>query len=312
VARQRSARVATLGSPARRPAVPGSPLRPRVASPLRRRIVAGALVVASLALLSVYFRESNDGPLHGVQSTGAAILRPFEVGAERVARPFRDASNWFSGLVDAKSENEKLRKQLDDLRQLYIQNENAAAENAQLQKLLRYQHSPRYPQGFTSISTSIISRPPAQFVRQVEIDAGSNQGVRLDAPVVTNDGLVGHVTKVARNVALVTLLTDETSAASGVDLKTRATGIVSHGQSTGDTLVLDRVTKDQVVNRGDVVVTAGWRSGRLTDLYPKGIPIGLVTSVGERDTDSYKSIQVEPFVDFSALESVIVLVARGH
>ena len=269
-----------------------------------------ALVVVSLVLLSVYFRESNDGPLHGVQSTGAEILRPFQVGAERVARPFQDVSHWFSGLLDAKSENAKLKKQLDDLRQLYIQNQNAAAENQQLQKDLHYVTGPRYPQGYTSIVTSIISRPPTQFAREVEIDAGSNQGVKMDSPVVTNDGLVGHVSKVAKNVALVTLLTDETSAASGVDLKSRATGIVRHGQSTGDTLILDRVTKDQVVNRGDVIVTAGWKSGALTDLYPKGIPIGIVTSVGQLDSASYKFIQVDPFVDFGSLESVIVLVAR--
>src|SRR5204862_4273532 len=127
VPRSRSARVATLGAPARRPTLPGSPIRPRFGSPVRRRIVATGLVLASLALLSAYFRESDSGPLHGIQSTGAAILRPFEVGAERVARPFRDAANWFSGLVDAKSENAELRRQVDQYGQLLIQNQTAAA-----------------------------------------------------------------------------------------------------------------------------------------------------------------------------------------
>jgi rod shape-determining protein MreC len=306
VPRPRSARVATLGSPARRPALPGSPLKPRFGSPLRRRIVATALVVASLALLSVYFRESAGGPLHGVQSTGAAVLRPFQIAAERVARPFRDAANWFSGLADAKSDNAKLRRELDKYRQIVIQNQTAAAENDELKKLLRYQRSAQFPAGFTGIATRVISRAPTQFVQQVEIDAGSNQGIRVDAPVVTADGLVGHVTKVARSISQVTLLTDETSAASGLDPKTHATGIVRHDESTGE-LILDRVTKDQVVNLGDIVVTAGWRSEKLTDLYPKGIPIGAVASVGQVDTESYKLIQVEPFVHFSSLESVIVL-----
>jgi rod shape-determining protein MreC len=147
-------------------------------------------------------------------------------------------------------------------------------------------------------------------VEQVEIDAGSDQGIRLDSPVVTADGLVGNVTKVAHSVSLVTLLTDQSSAASGLDPKTKATGIVRHDPATGD-LILDRVTKDQVVEIGDIVVTAGWRSGKLTDLYPKGIPIGSVASVGQVDTDLYKRIQIEPFVQFSALESVLVLVPTG-
>jgi rod shape-determining protein MreC len=299
--------VATLGAPARRPTLPGSPIRPRPGSPVRRRLVVAVLVLVSLALLSAYFRESDSGPLHGVQSTGAAVLRPFQVGAERVARPFRDAASWFGGLVDAKSENAKLRRQLDEYRQLLIQNQTAASENETLKDLLRYRDSAAFPKGFTAVATRIIGRAPTQFVQQVEIDAGSNQGIRLDSPVVTGDGLVGNVTKVARNVALVTLLTDESTAASGLDPKTKATGIVRHDPA-GGALVLDRVTKDQVVNLGDIVVTAGWRSGKLTDLYPKGIPIGSVSSVGQVDTDLYKRVQVEPFVDFSALESVLVLV----
>jgi rod shape-determining protein MreC len=274
---------------------------------VRRRIVVGALVVLSLALLSAYFRESDSGPLHGVQSGGAAVLRPFEIAAERVARPFRDAANWFSGLVDAKSENAKLRREVDQYRQLVIQNQTAVAENKELKALLRYRDSAQFPSGYTGLATRVISRAPTQFVQQVEIDAGSNQGITLDAPVVTADGLVGNVTKVARNVSLVTLLTDESSAASGLDPRTKATGIVRHDPATGD-LILDRVTKDQVVQIGDIVVTAGWRSGKLTDLYPKGIPIGSVASVGQIDTDLYKRIQIEPFVHFSSLESVLVLV----
>ena len=74
-------------------------------------MVVGILAVLSLALLSVYFRESNDGPLHGAQDVGATAIRPFQVGAERVARPFRDLYGWFDGMLTAKDENEKLREE---------------------------------------------------------------------------------------------------------------------------------------------------------------------------------------------------------
>ena len=73
---------------------------------------------------------------------------------------------------------------------------------------------------------------------------------------------------------------------------------------------MDRVTKDQVVLPGHVVVTAGWRSGKLASIYPRGIPIGTVTHVGQSDVGLYKDIQLTPFVDFSSLESVIVLVPK--
>jgi rod shape-determining protein MreC len=95
---------------------------------------------------------------------------------------------------------------------------------------------------------------------------------------------------------------------SAVDVRTSANGIVRHGRASRSTLVLDRVPKADVVRVGDMVVTAGWESPRLSSLYPRGIPIGRVTSVGQTDTDLYKQVLVEPFADFGSLDAVLVLV----
>jgi rod shape-determining protein MreC len=114
---------------------------------------------------------------------------------------------------------------------------------------------------------------------------------------------------VASNVAQVTLLTDDSSAVSVLDIATDASGISQQGIS--GSLTVDRVTKDQVVKRGDVLVTAGWRSGDLSSLYPRGIQVCQVTQVGQSDTDLYKQIQCQPFVDFSTLEAVLVLAPKA-
>src|ERR687885_450865 len=87
------ARLAVLGSAAQRSASASYSSRTRNA--VTRRAVMGVLVLLSLALITVYFRESAGGPLHKTQGVGAAILRPFEVGAERIARPFRDVYGYF-------------------------------------------------------------------------------------------------------------------------------------------------------------------------------------------------------------------------
>ena len=120
------------------------------------------------------------------------------------------------------------------------------------------------------------------------------------------DGLVGTVTRVTPNAARVRLLTDESSAVSALDLRTGASGIVEHGQS-GDSLVLSRVSKKEVVHEGDEIITAGTRSGELASRYPKGITIGHVTFVGQLNTDLYLQVLVVSDVDFSALDSVLVL-----
>lgn len=271
--------------------------------------MAGVLVFVSIVLITIYFREPAGGSLHGVQSGGAAVLRPFEVGAERVARPFRDGYGWFAGLVHAKSQNASLRSQVDRLSQQVIQNQTAAQQNAELKRLLHYAGSPSFPAGYDPVTTEIISRPPSEFQQQVGIAAGWTSGIRKDDPVVNQDGLVGRVTQVAHDTAQVTLLTDPNLSVSALDLTTKASGIVSHGQGRG-TLILDRVQKSLVVDRGDWIVTQGWRSGPLTSLYPKGIPIGVVSGASQNDVDLYWQVQVSPRVDFGSLQSVIVLVPK--
>jgi rod shape-determining protein MreC len=300
-------RVAAIGSPA--PRSGSSTQSARASAVVRRRAVVAVLTIVSLALVTVYFRESDGGVLHGVQSTGASVLRPFEVAAERVARPFRDAAGWFGGLLDAKSENKKLRKQVDDLRQEVILTQSALRENTQLKRLLAYLQGPTFPKDYRPITARVIARAPSQFTQQIVVSAGKNDGVAKHDAVVTADGLVGEVTKVANRVAQVTLLTDPTSAVSALDIHSNADGILQLDQS-GSSLILDRVTKDQIVEEGDVVVTSGFRSGDLSSLYPRGLPLGVVTSVSQSDTDIYKKIQVDPYVDFPNLEAVIVLVKK--
>lgn len=308
--RNRSARVAALASAQGRPPTSAS-LQSRAATVFRRRLVLGVLVVVSLVLVSVYFRESSGGSLHGVQSGAASVLRPFEVAAQRVARPFRDAAGWIGGLAGARSKNKRLQREVDKLRQEKIQNEELQRENAQLRKLLAYRRSKRFPVDYRGIGVDIIAQPPSQFQQRVVLNAGSNDGIQVHDPVVTADGLVGQVTKVTRNTCQVTLLTDQTSAASARDSKTGASGIVLHDPSSSS-LILDQVPKEDVVNRGDVIVTAGWRSGNLASIYPRGIKIGRVRSVSQLDTDSYKRIQLDAFVDFGSLESVLVLVPKAR
>jgi rod shape-determining protein MreC len=307
VPRNRTARSAVLGLGVRRPAPRPFPSRNR--SAVRRRVVLGSLVLLSLALITASFRERPDGPLHDAQGAIADALQPVEVAIERVARPFRDAYGWTKDLFDARSENERLRAENEQLKQQVIQNESALQENPRLRSLLNYKNSPAFPQEFDGIAAEVISQPSRAFDQTIVVAAGTNDGVTVDAPVVTADGLVGTVTRVTANAARVRLLTDESSAVSALDLRTGATGIVEHGQS-GDSLVLSRVSKKEVVRRGDEVITAGSRSGQLASRYPKGIKIGHVTLVGQLNTDLYWQVLVVSDVDFSALDSVLVLISR--
>lgn len=267
--------------------------------------MVGILALASLTLLSVYFRESPEGRLHDAQGLGATALRPFQVGAERVARPFRDLYGWFDGLVTAKEENERLRAQLDRLRRQTIGNQTAAQENVELREALALKDIPRLDK-YRRVNTRVIGYPPAQDGSEIVIAAGSDAGIQRHAPVLSGGALVGEVSEVAPHQALVTLVTDESLAVGARDLRSNATGLVEAG--SGGSLEFNRVTKAKDVLEGDLVITAGSRDDRLPSLFPSGIPIGTVTSVGQSDTEPFKQIQVTPHVDLSSLYVVTVLV----
>jgi rod shape-determining protein MreC len=306
VPRGRSARSAALGVTVRR--IPSTKIGPRGAGALRRRLAVGSLVLLSLILITVSFRSADDGTLTGVQDVGASVLRPFAVGFERLAQPFRDVYGWTDSLLDARSEAERLSAENRELRQEVIRSEFALQENEFLRDLSDYIDGPRFPDDFHPLVAEVISRPGVAFAQAIVIAAGSNDGVRVDDPVMNADGLVGTVTRVTARTALVQLLTDQEAAASALDVRTGAQGIVRHARGTRETLVLDRVRKQDVIRRGDEIVTAGWRASGLSSIYPKGIAIGRVTSVGQTDTDLFQQVQVDPYVDFGALDAVIVAV----
>jgi len=282
----------------------------RFSGPVKRRIVLALLVVLSLVMITVYFRESDGGAMHSIQNAGSTVLHPFEVGATRIAHPFQDLYNYMRGLIDAKSDRDKLQTELDRVRKRLIKLQFAARENKQLTRSLHYLSGPKV-KDYRPVTTEIISKLPSEFEQRVVIAAGSGSGVQDDDPVVDPDGrLVGKVSKVAGGQAQVTLLTDEDTAVSAIDIDTGAEGMVRHGHGPGTTLFLDQVQKSEHVALNNRIVTAGWHQGSLSSIYPKGIPIGIVSSSNFFSTDLYASIQIAPYVDFSSLSSVIVLVKK--
>jgi len=297
---------AVLGSSVPRPRPQPFPSRNR--STLRRRVIVGVLVFLSLVLITISFRAGSGGPVHSVEGAGATVLRPFEVAAERVARPFRDVYGYFAGLVHVRRENSHLKQQVNELRQKELLGQSALEQNRALRNQLKFIDSPRFPVDYAPVNTRIISWA-SEFEQQVVIAAGSDSGIKQDTPIVTNYGLVGRVTDITGSSAQVTLLTDENSAVPARDQTTGAIGLVRHGQGE-NSLLLDFVRKESNVQEGDVIVTAGTRSKQYPSLFPGGIAIGVVTSVGQSDTALYKQIQIDPYVDFSALDAVTALITH--
>lgn len=255
----------------------------------------------SFALLTQYFRESREGPVHRAQDQALRFLAPLQQGTARVAEPFRDGWNWVSDLFAAKSENQRLRSEVEDLRQRVAQEQMTQRENEQLRDLLKLQRSRIYPRDMTLVPARVIARSTSAWYSTVTVDVGSDQGVGLYDAVVNGQGLVGKVTNVTGDASQVTLVTDQDSYVDAMVLPGGARGVLS-GSVTGD-LTLDYVDKGQKVDVGQVVVTSGMKGS----VFVRGIPIGTVAAVGQQDVELYQSIGVTPFVDFHTLDLVMVV-----
>jgi rod shape-determining protein MreC len=268
----------------------------------------GGLIALSLVLITVSFRSSA---LDGVQGTAAGILRPFEVAADRVSAPFRDTISWFHGLADAKSENAKLRKQVDALQEKLVLDEGALQENVQLRKALQFLGPPSLA-NFDRRHASVLTNPQSALDESITIAGGTHDGIRAGDPVIDDSGgLVGTIDRAWASVARVTLLTQGQNVTATDLTNPAAVGVIRSG--SGGALIFDRVPKAPSVQVGNIVITAGsLGKGALPSIFPRGLRIGTVSSVSNNDVNTFKTIQVEPFVDFSSMQSVIVLVPRAQ
>jgi len=283
-----------------------TPYPSKARSALIRRTVIVVLVLLALTLLTISFRSPTSGALHSVQGAGSTALRPFQVAATRVAQPFRDAYDYVDGLANAKAQNARLKKQNEQLRLAALVAAGKLAKYPAYEKLLHLEQGSAFPKDFRAVNASVISYPDGPFTHQITISAGSSSGIRTNSPIVSGDGLLGRVTDVSPDTAVVTMLTDPESFVSARDLHSRVRGMVQAGSA--GTLVLSQVPKQLRVVKGDEIVTDGTRNPRYPDIYPYGIPIGRVSSVGVTDTATFLQVQVQPFANFGSLDAVAALV----
>lgn len=285
-----------------------TPYPSKARSALIRRTVVVALVLLALTLVTISFRSPTSGALHGIQGAGSTALRPFQIAAIRIAQPFRDAYDYVDSLANARAENQRLKKENALFRKELLQRSAAAARYPSLLRLMRFEQRPRFPGGYDVVNTEVDGFPGGPYTHSLEIAAGSSSGVRKDAPVVSGAGLVGIVSNVFPDSAVVSLIDDPNRFVAARDLKTKVRGMVHPGP--GGTLILDQVSKQLEVKDGDVLVTDGTHNARYPDLYPYGLPIGRVTSVGASDTATYLQVQVQPYANLGSLDAVGVLVPK--
>lgn len=233
-----------------------------------------------------------------------------------VYRPVSKLTAFLGGVHDLRQmyqENAQLKADLQNYSKLQVQLQEAQSANAKLQQMLGFKQDNKL-NNYRLVPARVIERDPSQWSSQVSIDLGTRDGVKNEMPVVAADGsLVGKILKAGNSSSTVVLITD-TQIGDGVAAKVLSTskpseppyGIVVGAPNQPGELQMNFISPLLNVEKGDAVVTSGYGG-----IYPVGLIIGHVVSVGSDAQGLSQTAVVQPAADFDYLSDVFVAVPKG-
>ncbi len=278
-----------------------------VPDPQHQRPSKAALVLLLLAcftLITLDARGGDGSPVDPVRSAVGEVFGPVESVTAAVVRPITAVPRFFTTTGALRSDVARLEAENSHLKGQLATSSADRNRAAELDGLLA--SSKR--SGRALVPARVVAMGPAQsFSRTVTIDAGTSSGVHPDLTVLNNDGLVGRVIRADRHTATVLLVVDRESVVGGRLGSNLEVGFLRGRGQVGDESRLDLDLVDGAVApaRGDVLVSWGSRNDAP---YVAGVPIGVVESVFSSPRQLSKQAVIRPFVDFSSLDLVGVVV----
>lgn len=271
------------------------------------RTVLALLLLASFTVITLDARGGAQSPLDPARAAAGNAFGPVESTTADAVRPFAAVPDFFrttghlrNDVAALKAENSRLRSELAG---------TSVARNraAELDGLMASSQST----GYALVPARVVAMGPAQsFSRTVTIDAGRSSGVRPDMTVLNNDGLVGRVLRADRSTATVLLLVDRESVVGGRVGSSMEIGFLRGRGQVGSRarLDLDLVDASASAAKGDSLVTWGSKNGAP---YVAGVPIGRVDAVYSSPRQQSTQAVITPYVDFTSLDLVGVVVDRS-
>jgi len=262
----------------------------------RELLVVGFLLLYPFAMFLSRGGQARDPNAldRGVITVSSWLQSGLGWGIEGMASLWRG----YVGLRGVRTENVLLRQQYTRLLTQVHALEEARTENQRLRALLEYSQAAAGPE----VPARVVGVNPVATLLSVRIDRGTDHGVQKNMPVVTADGVVGHVERVTSSYADVVLLRDRNNAV-GVRVQRSRARASAVGAGKDLALRLDNALRTEDFQDGDVVITSG------TDgIYPPGLVVGTLARVKKSDFGMFQSGEILPAVDTSRLEEVLVLV----
>lgn len=247
---------------------------------IKEYLILSLLIVISLILLFSndnaqirYLRAVAVGFVGAIQSGVSAVPNVFEIQKENqfLREKNIQLSNELSALKEAKLENIRLSKILG------IKDKNISGV----------------------IIARIVNKTLIQSRNTITLNVGESDSVKVNMPVITDDGLVGRIVSTSKNYSIAQIVYNRNLNISVKVQRSRVDGILSYDGSGN--LIINNVPKSADVKTGDLIITSQY-----SNYFPAGIPVGTVIEEGNLD-NLFKKIIIKPLVSFSGLEEVFVL-----
>jgi len=260
------------------------------------------IIVLVLILVGTIHNTSVPRPdISRLEGLWRDVLSPFQWLFSRIAGFFQNQFAEINRWRGLKARNNELEARVAQLEEEVLRLRNYRRENEWLREALDFREEGNHD----LLVAEVIGRSPSNWESTIIVNKGQAHGVTSGMAVVTQAGVVGTIINSSRHTSTVLLIVDAQSATGGLVQSTGDLVLVEGGQMDQRTLLAKPLSRDTVVEVGDVIVTSG-----LSRIYPKNLPIGEVVAVEPRQYDLSFAAIVEPFVDFTRLEYVLIVMPQ--
>ena len=255
------------------------------------------LVLLSITLITLDFR-GDSGIIDTIRDGATDTLAPVRNVADSAFSPFADAFQGVTGYDELSDENAELKARIDELEGEARQGEAGRKELKEALDLLGVDFIGDIP----TVSARVVGAPVSNFEQTIELDRGTSDGVDVDMPVVSGDGLVGRVVQASRSRAMVRLITDPGSSV-GVRFTRSDEIAIAEGEGADRSMSVGFVETTVRLRPRELAVTSGLNDS----VFPAGIPVGRVLEAESTPGELQQRVTMSPVADLEHLRFVRVL-----
>ena len=266
-----------------------------------RKVAALIFVFISVFCL-VFFAARGKFETPIANKTVALIFSPFQGAVSWISDKFIFVKTTIDDIVNVHEQNKMLLAEIEELRAKNLEANEFEAENQRLRALVDYKQSATQ---FDLLAARVIGRDTATWSSAIIINRGSADGVENDMTVVTELGLVGHISEAGINTSKVQLILDPRSSVGTLVQRpeSRVAGIVEGDINNPTMPRMVNIPKNSDVIVGDMIVTSGFGG-----IYPKGLIVGKIKEIQNEDSGLLKYGIIETNVNFQKLEDVAIII----